>query len=208
MKKLTSKQTIAALLGLTAIGFVVIPKLMGSSTPSTNTNTDTPPNTNTGSKPPVPSVSEILQGVSAAAYLYNLVTKGKSYADMQKYLQSNIAEGGNKSYANYTSIMVLSSANNLNLRKSPGSGGIVIKQVSKDEGIGKTTGRFYKSGGLIWAEITLIPPFVKIPYPAVNTAFVALGYLKSNQTINNTISGLAGLGCCSTHLSGFNNLIN
>ncbi len=208
MKKLTSKQTIAALLGIGAIGFVVIPKLFGKTRTEPNTNTGSTPNTNTGSKPPLPTVDELLQGVSAAAYLYNLVTKGKSYADMQKYLQSTIAEGGNKSYVNYTGIMVLSSANNLNLRKSPGSGGAVIKQVSKDEGIGKTTGRFYKAGGLIWAEITLIPAYIKVPYTAVYTAFVALGYLKSNQTINNTVSGVAGLGYCSTHLSGFSNLIN
>lgn len=192
--KLTKNQKIGfgVLLGAVAV-FIGIPMLATQN----NTTTDTP--SGGGTTPPSGSgttqktLAQKLADAEKAEYELNKLLKGEAYATMQRTLSLGVKEGAEYWFNNYAGLMMLSSHNGVNLRLSPGTSGTSVATRNKDEGIGKTTGRFYKRNGLLWAELVPNPAISRpIPLAPVNKIYVALKYMKTVSPINN-LNGLSNL---------------
>lgn len=192
--KLTKNQKIGfgVLFGAVAV-FIGIPML---ATQNNTTTTDTPSGggtTPSGSGTTQKTLAQKLADAEEVEYKINVALKGEDYATMQRILSRGVKEGAEYWFNNYAGLMMLSSHNGVNLRLSPGTSGTSVAMRNKDEGIGKTTGRFYKRNGLLWAELIPNPTITRpIPLAPVTKIYVALKYMKTVSPINN-LNGLSNV---------------
>lgn len=190
---LTKKQKLGLGISLAAIAGFIYSKFAKANQNTNNGNNNTGGgNNNTGGGGTGNNTTDVLTAAYKAAvealYLKDIITKGIGYATMQKRLSLEIPKNGQGFYPNYQNLMIISSGNNVNLRLEPSLRGEIIKKISKDDGIGKTTGKFFNKDGNIWAEITLIPPIKRpVPYNPITIAYVATQLAKSESTILNGI---------------------
>lgn len=189
--KLTTNKKWGIVAILTAAGAFILPKVFGSNNNSnTNTGGGTTPTGGTTTTKPKMTAAEAYALALKAEYAANIIAKGPAYAKMQLILSQSISEGGEYVASQYANLMMLSSGSNVNVRLTPTTSGTSVALRQKDEGIGKTTGRFYKRNQILWAELVPNPAINRpVPYATPTKIYVALMYMKTVSPINN-LSGI------------------